>query len=330
MTTYLSNSSLPTVNSNFKGNIKINGRFEAEEAPAEKPSFLKVLRWQLTPNPQRNEKKKENFKLPVIPNKTFMLIEEDIIVWLGHASFFIRINGVPFITDPCLFDLPFIKRQAPLPCHADQLHHIQYMLLSHGHRDHFDANSVKKVISQNPEIELLMPLENSSLLGKQKSSVKHQEAGWYQEYALAENVQVIFLPAKHWSRRGLTDYNKTLWGSFLLKWNDKKIYFAGDSGYGSHFQKIRELLGDIDICIMPVGAYKPNFMMKEAHMNPEEAVQAFHDLGGKTFIPMHFGTYDLSDEPLGEPLRILHNLEKSDKINGAFKALAVGETYYLD
>jgi L-ascorbate metabolism protein UlaG (beta-lactamase superfamily) len=172
-------------------------------------------------------------------------------------------------------------------------------------------------------------LEISSLLDKQHANVKYQEAGWYQLFHLSEDVEVIFLPAKHWNRRGLTDYNITLWGSFLLRWNDKKIYFAGDSAYDIHFQEIRELLGDMDICIMPVGAYKPPFMMKEAHMNPAEAIQAFHDLGGKVFIPMHYGTYDLSDEPLGEPLSILENMEKSGKIDGKLKAMTIGEIYYL-
>lgn len=329
MVTYHSNSSLKSVKPNYKGNVMINGRFEASEKPTGPPSFFKVLRWQLSANPQKAEKKRETFKLPVIPNETFTHIHEDIIVWLGHATFFINIGGVSFITDPCLFDLPLIKRHASLPCNPSKLHPIQYMLISHGHRDHFDKKSVNTIVQQNPDIEILMPLAISSLLGKEKSSIKYQEAGWYQQFNLQEDVEVIFLPAKHWNRRGLNDYNKTLWGSFLLRTKGKKIYFAGDSAYDVHFQEIRELLGDMDICIMPVGAYKPSFMMKEAHMNPEEAIQAFHDLGGKKLIPMHYGTYDLSDEPMGEPIRMLKDAEKLGEINGKLKAVAVGETLYL-
>ena len=119
--------------------------------------------------------------------------------------------------------------------------------------------------------------------------------------------------------------NQVLWGSFMLRAKNKQIYFAGDSAYKDHFVEIKELFGEPDFCILPVGAYKPAFMMEQSHLDPREAVQAFHDLGGKLLIPMHFGTFDLSDEPAGEPVRILQAMAAAGKIYGQLHLPAIGE-----
>lgn len=119
--------------------------------------------------------------------------------------------------------------------------------------------------------------------------------------------------------------DKVLWGSYLIKTKNKTIYFAGDTAYSSHFKDISELF-DIDIAILPIGAYEPRYFMKNNHMNPEEALQAFKDLKAKEFIPMHFGTFDLSDEPLGEPEAILREIGKDENII----FLNIGDKLYLN
>jgi L-ascorbate metabolism protein UlaG (beta-lactamase superfamily) len=244
---------------------------------------------------------------------------------LGHSSFLIHINGVRLISDPCFFNLLSKKRKVALPCSINDLKPIHYLLISHDHRDHFDTKSVEILVENNPEMEALISLGGSRLF-KQFKNIKKQEAGWYQEYHLTDELRVVFLPAKHWGRRGSNDFNKTLWGSFLIITHNIKIFFAGDTAYNEKmFKEIRELFGNIDICMLPIGAYSPAFIMKPAHLNPEEAVQAFLDLGGKWFIPMHYGTYDLSDEPMGEPLA---RLQKCG-INDHLKVLAVGENFYF-
>jgi L-ascorbate metabolism protein UlaG (beta-lactamase superfamily) len=113
-----------------------------------------------------------------------------------------------------------------------------------------------------------------------------QEAGWYQQFQLDTSFKVYFLPAKHWYLRAPWDRNKILWGSFLIEYKNKKFYFSGDSAYDTHFKTIGQLFGDIDYCFMPIGAYKPSYIMQSNHMNPEEAVRAYIDLKGKHFIPM--------------------------------------------
>ena len=326
---YLFNPDLNTIKKDFKGNLYQNKMFESAEYGVNKASFKKILKWQLSRNPQKKEKQEDDFRLKVDRNTSFITSDEDLIVWLGHASFFIRINGVSFMTDPCLKDLPLIKRQVGLPCSTYDLIGIDYLLISHGHRDHFDEASVHQLLEQNPKMELLMPLKLSELLGKKKKNIKYQEAGWWQQYKLTDEVEVFFLPSRHWNRRFLNDFNRQLWGSFLIRTKNKSIYFGADSGYARHFKEIQETLGSPDICLLPIGAYKPSYVMSEAHMHPGEAVQAFRDLKGKVMIPMHYGTFDLADEPLGEPVRILKDLESRGSIEGELRFLHVGEKYML-
>lgn len=175
-----------------------------------------------------------------------------------HSSFIITLNEVTFITDPSFFDLPAVKREVPIPCDVNILNSIDYLLISHDHRDHFDKKSVNILVKNNPKINaLLLPLNASHLFDTDKlSSVSKQEAGWYQEYNISSNVRVIFLPARHWGRRGLFDFNKTLWGSFLIIYESKKIFFGGDTAYDDEmFKSIHAEFGNIDICLLPIGAF---------------------------------------------------------------------------
>ncbi|MEQ9442275.1 MAG: MBL fold metallo-hydrolase [Cyclobacteriaceae bacterium] len=323
------NENLGFVKAGARGVWYEDGQFIHARYASEIAAFGKVLRWQLQPNPQRKEKKEDSFRVKCIYDPSFLTSQQDMIVWLGHASFFIRLGGITLITDPCLTDLPLIKRLVVPPCEISALKNLNFLLLSHGHRDHYDEKVMQQLIEQNPIMHLLLPLEISQLLGKKRATVSYEEAAWWQRYSVTGDLEITFLPAKHWNRRGLNDLNQQLWGSFWIRYKDTSIYFGGDSAYDNHFSDIREVMGEPDICLLPVGAYKPSFMMQSAHMNPMEAVQAFHDLGGKTFVPMHYGTYSLSDEPLGEPLRLLQQAEAQGNIQGGLKALSVGEVLPL-
>jgi L-ascorbate metabolism protein UlaG (beta-lactamase superfamily) len=322
---HLLNPDLPVLKEGFQGNLWKDKQFDGGAYGSYQASFKEIIKWQLGKNPQQEEKKNDPFCLKVHRNTSFITADEDVIVWLGHASFFIRINGVSFLTDPCFKNLPMLKRMAALPCSVYDLIGIDYLLLTHGHRDHYDESSVNQVLDQNPKMEMLLPLRLSDLLGSRRKKTKYQEAAWWQQYKLSEEVEVIFLPAKHWNRRYLRDFNRQLWGSFLIRTPQLSIYFGGDSAYAGHFKEIREIIGSPDICMLPIGTYKPSYVMEEAHMNPGEAVEAFRDLGGKVMIPMHFGTYDLSDEPLGEPVRIIRDLEQRGSISGELLMKDIGE-----
>jgi L-ascorbate metabolism protein UlaG (beta-lactamase superfamily) len=320
---YKINPDLPILKEGWKGNTVINGRFD-ETIGSGNTSLGSVLKWIFSRNPQRKEKRNDTFKLPVQHFNPFD-VQENSIVWFGHASFLINVNGVRLITDPCFFNLATNKRKITMPCPVDLLKSIDYLLVSHDHRDHFDRKSVEVLVRNNPEMKALIPLGGNRLFSEKKlNSVETQEAGWYQEYKVTAGVRIIFLPAKHWGRRGQNDQNKILWGSFLIIVNNTKIFFAGDSAYDEQlFKEIKHLFGDIDICLLPIGAYIPQWFMSRAHVNPEEAAQAFLDLGGKWLIPYHYGTYELSDEPIGEPLSRLQKCAIKDQV----RALAVGEEY---
>lgn len=300
---FIYNPDLPFVKNNFPGNRTIKGKF-TNTTKQEKPGFSKVLKWLLTKNPQKQEKKEDPFKVSVNSGLAFLYSTEDMIVWLGHASFFIRLNGIQMLTDPVFFDLPLIPRKASLPCDPGDFKNISYILLSHCHRDHLDYKTLKLLVENNPEVEFLAPLKSGSMIKKLGSKIRVQEAGWYQRYK-TKKLQIDFLPAWHWNRRSVFDFNKELWGSFMLCTKKVTIYFAGDSAYAPLFQDIGTLYSKIDYALMPIGAYKPAFLMQQYHMSPEQAFKAFEDLKARRFIPMHYGTYDLSDEPPGEPVRLI-------------------------
>ncbi|WP_147553153.1 MBL fold metallo-hydrolase [Barnesiella propionica] len=329
MIEYRMNPDLDCIKPDWKGNIVINGKFQNDTMPESAPLW-DVVKWKLSRNPQRKEKKSEIYHLPV-EKLSFPLDSNNQIIWLGHATFIIQINGVRIITDPVFENIPANKRKTVLPCNADSIGDIDYLLISHDHHDHFNKKSIELLSRNNPSMEALTPLNARRLFDTDiLKNIPIQEAGWYQEYRIKDDVRIIFLPAKHWGRRGLNDFNKTLWGGFLIVGKHTKVFFAGDSAYGEIFKDIQELFGDIDICIFPIGAYSPEFMMASSHMNPEEAITAFRDLNGKIFIPMHYGTFDLSDEPLGEPIRRLRVSALESNCMENIKELTIGHTSLIE
>ncbi|MHA6249097.1 MBL fold metallo-hydrolase [Pontibacter sp. CAU 1760] len=326
---HLKNERLQTIKRDYRGNKLIKGRFANGDA-IYAPDFSNVLRWKLSTNPQKEEKRKDTYLPQVHQDAAFLASQQDMVVWLGHASFFVRMAGISFLIDPVLYDLPLIPRKTPLPCAPEDFKNIDFLLLSHGHRDHLDKKSIQTVLEHNPQVKALAPLEAGNLLRGISPNLPYQEAGWFQKYDLVPGeVEVYFMPASHWHRRGVRDMNKVLWGSFVLKTPQIRLYFAGDTAMDAHFEEIEELLGPMDVCLMPVGAYKPAFMMSKSHMNPHEAVKAFNYLRGGTFIPMHYGTFDLSDEPAGEPVRVLRQISAGGMLQG-LRIPAIGEPVLFD
>lgn len=323
---YKFNKDLPVIKKGWKGNIMVNGKFQ-NDTTQEKPPVWEVIKWKFSRNPQHEEKKSDTFSLSRFPFDSIPDTDNKII-WLGHSSFIITINNVTLITDPCFFDLPGAKRKVQIPCDLSSLKSIDYLLLSHDHRDHFDKKSISILAKNNPKIEALLPLNASRIFDTDLSNILKQEAGWYQEYKISTDIRIVFLPARHWGRRNLFDFNKTLWGSFLIISGETKIFFSGDTAFDDKiFKDIQSEFGSIDICLLPIGAYSPKSIMESSHTTPEETFKIFNDLKGKLLIPMHYGTYDLSDEPLAEPIRRLEKCFNKD--NDRLKKLAVGEVFSI-
>lgn len=327
--TYRSNPQLKTILPDWKGNPVASGRY-IDPSKRYSGSLTKVLRWQLSKKEKAAEKKADTWRLKVQKGTDFLNHDGNCIVWLGHATFYMQLNGVRIITDPVFGRISgVVPRYSELPCSPDDFKNIDYVLLSHAHRDHCDSSSLQKLASHN-NFSLLTSLGTGELVAGWMDDLHFQEAGWYQQFELKEsNLRITYLPAQHWSNRFGWDTNRFLWGSFMIEADGLCIFFGGDSGYCNYPKQIAELFPNIDIAMIGVGAYTPAFMMQDVHTSPQEAVQVIHDLKAKSFIPMHYGTFDLADEPLGEPYRVLKQMENEGKINGHLRMLDVGEMMHL-
>ena len=230
---------------------------------------------------------------------------DDYIAWIGHATYLIKLGKTTIITDPV-----FSKNAGPLifgpkrftkpALNLDELPKIDLFLLTHNHYDHQDMRTIKKFPYKNTKV--LVPLN----LGKYftKNNYKDvNELDWYDCVVINENLKVTFLPAVHWSKRSLTDTNKTLWGNFLIEYKNKKILIACDTGYGNIYKELGEKFGPVDLTMINIGAYdfKPMFDKSIYHTTPEEALNVAKDLKSKKVLGMHWGTFVLSFEPIMEP-----------------------------
>lgn len=327
--TRLSNPALPTARPDYPGNKLVGNQFANGEQLFE-PSFASLLKWQLETNPQKEEKERDHWVPAVVDCTGALAAADDVLVWLGHATFLLRVAGLTLLFDPMLFSSLGLRRRHALPCQPEDLAGIDYLLLSHGHRDHLDEKSVQLLAKQNPAMRVLSSLKMTPLLHGMVPGLAVQEAGWWQQYDLGPSapLEIYYLPASHWHRRGLLDANRVLWGSFLIKTADKLIYFAGDTAYDDHFEQIERRFGPIDIVLLPVGAYKPAFIMAKSHVNPHEAAKAANVLRAGHVVPMHYGTFDLSDEPASEPLRQLTEVAAGGMLRGVLHAPAVGEALH--
>ncbi len=321
------NPALATILPEYPGNTYYKGRYISDESRV-MPSWKTFFKWMFSFNEQRSEKRRDEYRLPLIKGNEFFHQTDNQLLWLGHATFLIRLQGTTIITDPCLRNLPFKKRKVGLPFKTEEITGLDFILLSHAHRDHLDLPTLKILVKNNPGVRILAGLGTSGLLPKAWHA-QTEEAGWYQIFNNTGSLRIVYLPAQHWNRRFLFDLDQQLWGSFLIESDKTSIFFAGDTAFGQHFDKIRFLTKQIDHCIIPIGSYKPAFMMRGLHLNPKEAILAFKMLNGKNFIPMHYGTYDLSDEPLGEPLRMVAESKSRGSFSQNFRPLAVGERYAL-
>ncbi len=320
---YLCNPDLPFISnapSGWRGNPFVGKEFQYVR-DSFKPDWTALLRMVFSPNPQRQEKKRDVWVPPVNAATAYLDDRtENWMVWLGHASYLIQVNGVRLLTDPQLTDMPMVPRRVFPPFSYEDIRGVDYLLLSHDHRDHVDEKCIRSIAKNNNLRKILCPLKLSSVIGDWVGDCPIEEAGWYQQYGMEHTgLEVTFLPAQHWCRRGLTDFNRVLWGSFMIevgadagasKNQDamggaaaRTIYFGGDSAATSYWAEIGHLYPTIDVCMLGIGAYAPDYMMQEVHADPDEAFAGYQDLGARYWWPMHHGTYDLSNEPASEPIR---------------------------
>ena len=234
--------------------------------------------------------------------------ENDYVAWIGHATFLIKLGDTTIITDPV-----FSKNAGPLifgpkrftepALKLNEIPKTDIFLLTHNHYDHQDMMTIRKFPFKNSKV--LLPLK----LGKYFTRNGYRdvnEMDWYDEIKIDKNLKITFLPAVHWSKRSLTDTNKSLWGNFLIEYKDIKLLFGCDTGPGNIYKDIGNKYGPIDLTFINIGAYNfypimPYRDKSVYHTNPEEALEVAKNLKSKKVIGMHWGTFVLSLEPIMEP-----------------------------
>jgi L-ascorbate metabolism protein UlaG (beta-lactamase superfamily) len=320
VTEYIKKENLKTVREDFRGvPVDQHGRFVNLEYPF-LPSMVELLKWRLSPNPQSEEKKNDRSPLRVQNPDAFLNGEQDGILWLGHASVLIRVENKTILIDPVFGDPSFIERYFPLPSPLDKIKRVDYILTTHDHRDHLDEPTIKALAGKFPEAKFLAGLGSEELLTEWTGGAQRvRTAGWYQRFEIGgEKLKITFVPVRHWSRRGLFDTNERLWGGYVIEAGGTTFYHGGDSGYGDHYKETAAAFPEIDYFIIGIGSYAPRWFMEPNHNNPEDAWQSFRDSKAKYLVPMHYATFDMTDEPPSEPLgRLKQTAEKSgatDKI----------------
>jgi L-ascorbate metabolism protein UlaG (beta-lactamase superfamily) len=241
-------------------------------------------------------------RIPVTVSASLPTVDADqaAVTWVGHATFVLEIGGLTVLTDPVFSRrIPGVRpRITPPGVPWEALPRIDAVAISHNHYDHLDAPTISRLSRDTP---ILVPAMLGSWF-RRRSFRDVTELDWFESRTIGP-VRFDFVPAHHWSRRGLYDTCRTLWGGWVLTvQGGPKIYFAGDTGYGSRFAEIAQRHPAIDLALMPVGAYEPNWFMRNVHMNPDEAVRACDDVGARRMATMHWGTFVLSAEPLLAPV----------------------------
>jgi|TARA_Y100000780_G_scaffold147860_1_gene133175 L-ascorbate metabolism protein UlaG (beta-lactamase superfamily) len=268
------------------------------------------------------EKKKLDMTVPkdhvIDKNKVLSDLKKykdgDYIAWIGHATFLIKLGDTTIITDPVFSKNagPLIfgpKRYTEPALKLNEIPKTDLFLLTHNHYDHQDMSTIRRYPYKNSKV--LVPLK----LGRYFTNYRFKdvnEMDWYDEIKV-NDLKITMLPAVHWSKRSLTDINKTLWGNFLIEYDGKKIFFACDTGYGNIYKELGEKYGPIDLTMINIGAYdfRPMFDRSIYHTTPEEALNVARDLKSKKVLGTHWGTFVLSLEPIMEPpKRFKENAEK--------------------
>jgi N-acyl-phosphatidylethanolamine-hydrolysing phospholipase D len=227
------------------------------------------------------------------------------VTWVGHSTVLVQLDGVSFLTDPHWSEraspLPFAgpRRIVPPGIRFEDLPPIDLVLISHDHYDHLDAPTVDRLWAAHRP-RFLVPLGLRAWFAERGIDAV-DELDWW-ERRTVKGLTVVCLPAQHWSARTLWDENRRLWASWAVLGQDRRFYFAGDTGYYVPlFQEIGRRVGPFDLGAIPIGAYMPRAMMRFSHLTPEEALQVLDDIGARHLMAIHWGTFNIAQEPLEEP-----------------------------
>ena len=289
-------------------------------------SFLARRVWQSTVDPRA-------FDAPRVANDGWALRErrdEPSITWIGHSTLLVQLDGLNILTDP-----HWGERASPVSWAGprrlsapglafEELPRIDVVVISHDHYDHLDLDTVKRLAATHDPL-FLVPLGLKAWFAD--NGMAHvAELDWWDAHEQG-GVRLVCAPAQHFSQRTPWDMNRRLWASWAVLGTNRRLYFGGDSGYFGGFKEAGERLGPFDLAAIAVGAYQPPGIMQFTHTTPEQAVAAFEDLRANVLLGIHWGTFDLAEEPLGEPpVRMLAEARRRGIDGDRAWIFKVGET----
>lgn len=273
-----------------------------------------------------------DFDIPRIENDG-KVINQNLpytVTWVGQSTALIQIEGKNILTDPVWSDIigPLSwlgsKRISEPGIKISQLPRIDVILISHNHFDHLDEPTIME-FAKDKNIKFIVPLKVKQWFDD-KGIQNVEEYDWWQELVY-KDLKIVCTPGQHFSTRGLGDRNHTLWCGWAVIGKNKRFYFAGDTGYCPHFKEIGKKFDYFDLTIIPIGAYNPRRFMKYVHVDAKQGLDIHLDVNGKMMLPIHWGTFKLSDEPINEPTKMLLDYAKSKHIDeNALLPFLLGET----
>jgi N-acyl-phosphatidylethanolamine-hydrolysing phospholipase D len=282
------------------GAHRVNGRFTNPAGDPEMPGlgvtlpfFARRMWASLKPRPGA---------AAPIPYDPSALSRDPSLTWIGHSTFLVRVDGVTFLTDPMFsqraspFSFMGPRRMVAPGIALNQLPKVDFVLLSHDHYDHLDRSTIEYLAQHG--VRFVVPLGLGEWI--RSAGGRATELDWWQETELG-GLRIHCVPAQHFSARTLWDRQRRLWCGWVVTGPSRRFYFAGDTGYTSHFTEIGHRLGPFDLAALPIGAYLPAQIMHHGHVTPEEALRIAQDVNARRVVAMHFGTFDLTDEPVDEP-----------------------------
>lgn len=309
----------------------VTRRFSNLDGTANVADLVDILRWQLGFHEEKRPRTPATgVPVPTVSNDggAIRRATKDALTWIGHATFLVQLGGKSALLDPVMSNRlsAVVPRNVAPGLDWPALPEIDVVLVTHNHRDHMDAPTLKR-LGRDPVYVVPRGL---GLWFERAGLTRIVEMDWWQEEEI-EGLHVTFVPSQHWSRRGLTDMNESWWGGYVIERGGLRVYHSGDTAWFDGFSLIGARCGEIHAAMLPIGAYAPRWFMRSQHMDPADAVRAFQDLDAGKLVAMHWGTFKLTDEHLTEPPELLREVWERSGLPDAQRLVpAIGETLLLD
>lgn len=310
-------------------------RFFNPGKPMDK-TFVDVLKWYVT---RERQPWPDYSELPATDKPPRRVEGNRLrVAFVGHVTLLIQTQGLNILTDPVWSERasPFTwigpKRAHPPGIRFEDLPPIDVVLISHNHYDHLDLATLER-LWQRDRARMLTPLGNDTLIRDRIPKVQVEARDWGEQVVVSKELTVHLEPMHHWSARSPWDRNRALWAAFVLATPGGKICFVADSGYGDGdaFRAIAAKHGRLRFAALPIGSYDPRWFMAYNHMNPEEALRAWAELGRPPMLPTHYNMFQLADTGYDVPLRDLDTAMRAAEVpEGRIKPLKAGEHWWLE